>query len=103
MRIVEIKYISPGSVFRLIGGVGVLIGVAGGIYLALQNDLKIPPVLLNLPFLVGVAPAARAVFLGGVTGAFYGVLVGAGGYVIATAYNFFSSLFGGLDITLDER
>ena len=81
----------------------ILVGVGSCIYLSVSNQLNVPAFLSALPFVTGAGSLTRSVFLGGLTGILYGILVGLGGVVISSLYNFFSGLFGGVDITLQER
>jgi len=103
MRTVELKSISLASSFRLFGGAGVLIGVVSCVFLSLEGDLKIPAMVLSLPFVESAQGVVRDVFLGTMSGVFYGVIGGLACVVMTAVYNFFSSLFGGVDITLDEH
>ncbi|MBI2870684.1 MAG: DUF3566 domain-containing protein [Candidatus Omnitrophica bacterium] len=103
MRKVEVKTVHPISVFRFYGGTGILLGVIGGIFLASANRLEVPAVLANLPFIAGAAKATRVIFLGGITGVMYGLILGLGSALSALIYNIFASLFGGIDVTLNEK
>ena len=106
MKTVELKRIGVKSVFKLFGGIFMVLGLAIGIFgsmagvpLIQYTPVRFMPVF-GLPMIAKIAIAG---FIGIFLGLVYGIAVGIIYACGAMAYNIFAKIFGGIKLNLEER
>lgn len=96
MKTYELKKISPGSVFKLFGGMFLVVGLIFGLFFGLVGANFLPQ---DSPL---QAMAAKGIVAGLIVGLIYGLVGGLIYLIFAAVYNLFAAILGGIRIHLEE-
>ena len=99
METIEIKSVSTGSVFRFFGGILMLMGLVIGLLVGLVGEPALPGAFKEIPFLGTTGPG---ILSGIILGILYGLMGGLCCAILATIYNIFAGLLGGIRVVLEE-
>lgn len=96
MKTYEIKKISAESAFKLFAGIFLAVGLIFGLFFGLVGAQFLPK---DSPL---QALASKGILSGLIIGIIYGLVGGLFYVVLATIYNVFAAILGGIKISLEE-
>jgi predicted membrane-bound spermidine synthase len=96
MKTYELKKISLASVFKLFGGMFLIVGLIIGLFFSSMGAGFLPK---DSPL---QALAAKGIVAGLIMGIIYGLIGGLVYLICAAIYNLFAAILGGIRIRLEE-